>query len=171
MYLLKPYCSTFLLRKFYFALIQSKIQYAVNCWGNAYTCKLKPLITCQKHAVRIITNRCRFTPSFPLFKSLQILPLRHLFCFKTLRLFFFRSGNLNQRVNPRYNLRSNSLNLVSTLRARTTHFYNSSNALAPRLFNKLPRELRAETNISLLITKIKIWLFQFDHLTIKSILS
>jgi len=171
MYILKPYCSTYLLRKFYFALIQSKIQYAIACWGNAYTCRLKPLITCQKHAIRIITNKCRFTPSYPLFLSLRILPLRHLFCFKTLRLFFLRSGNLNQRINTRYNLRNNSLNLVAILRARTTHFFNSFDALAPRLFNKLPRELRAESNISLLTTKLRNWLFNFDHSSIKSILS
>jgi hypothetical protein len=170
LYLLKPYCSTQLLRKFYFAILHSKIQYAVTCWGSAYTSKLKPILICQKHAVRIICNRNRFTHSYPLFKSLHILPLRHLFCFKSLRLFFIRSGNLNIRTCRRYNLRSNSQNLVSTIRSRTTHFYNSYNSFAPRLFNKLPRELRSEASFSLIEKRLKIWLFGFDHEGIKAIL-
>lgn len=112
-------------------------------------------------------KKSRLTNSFPLFEFLNILPFRHLYFFKTLKLFFLRSGYLKQRIISNYNLRINRRNLAVVPRARTSHFCHFYSIIAPRIFNKLPDEIKLERRLSFFLRKIRVWLLSFNHVQIE----
>ncbi len=51
-YLLRQLCPFRILKIIYYALVQSKLQYGIACWGGAYETTLKPLLVLQKHIIR-----------------------------------------------------------------------------------------------------------------------
>jgi hypothetical protein len=155
LYNLNRYCSTQVIRNSYFALFDSKLQYGITCWGGTSYNKIRPLLLRQKNAMRIMCKKSRLFPSFPLFRKLEILPLRHLYFYKTLKIFFMRSGHRLIRTTSTNDLRSNILNLVTIPKARTAHFSCFYNILAPRLFNKLPHDIKIENKLSVFCKKTK----------------
>lgn len=162
-------CSLKLLTTIYYGIFHSKLQYAISCWGGAYQNKIQPLLILQKAVIRKICRKHRRHPSFELFATLKILPVRHLYCFKVLKTFFRRSGNLNFRLISNYNLRGNFLNVVTVPDFRTTAFRNFCSVFSFRLFNKLPQSIRSITISGIFLKRIKQWLFNFDYLNIESL--
>ena len=67
-----------ILRLLYMSLIFSYMNYCNLVWGSAYECHLKPLLTLQKKAVRIITKSAYDERSAPIFNSLKILQLQKI---------------------------------------------------------------------------------------------
>jgi hypothetical protein len=170
-YYLKKFCSSNLLRKIYFALFQSKIQYGIVCWGGTDNKYLTPILIRQKCVLRLILNRHRMESSFELFKILKVLPLKHLFYFCTLKMFFKQCAFWQTRFSERYNLRSNTLNHVRIPTHNLQHFLNCYKNIAPRIFNKVPRRILENFTLSRTLLEIKLWLFNFDHVEIKNIIS
>lgn len=93
-YRLRKLCSSKMLEIMYHGLIHSKLQYGLSCWGCAYTTKIRPLLILQKCLIRRICNADRLAHSLDLFKKLNILPVKHLYYYKVLKIFFLRSGYL-----------------------------------------------------------------------------
>ena len=169
-FFLQKVCSSDLLIKIYYGIFHSKLQYGIACWGGTHFNKVKPILTLQKYVIRIISKKRRLQHSFPLFMRLKILPIRHLYCFKVLKTFFMRSGNLNFRVLDIHNLRSNLQYLVTVPNFRTTIFRNFYTVLSSRLFNKLPIMLRSLILPNLFKKHLKSWLFDFDFGELEGIL-
>ena len=61
--------------------------YAIEIWSNVPPSLLKPLITKQKAAIRIIANKSYNAHTEPLFKALSILPLTELITHFNLKFF------------------------------------------------------------------------------------
>ena len=170
-YYLQKICSKKLLSITYNGIFQSKLQYGVTCWGGTHFNKIEPLLILQKRILRIMCNKNRLHPSFPLFKYLNILPVRHLYCFKVLKVFFCRSGNRNFRFFDSHNLRVNSMNMISIPRYRTTALRNFYSVASCRIFNKLPLTLRT-SNFSKNNEKVlKAWLFDFQPNNLECLLN
>lgn len=162
MYHLRQFCSRKLLETVYYGLVQSKLQYGLACWGGTYSNNLQPLIVTQKHILRIIWKKRRREHSFCLFCYSKILPLKHLYFYKVLKIFFFRSGNLLNQNLTAYELRSND-RFLAIIPPHNTHiFLNFYTAVAPRLFNNLPIELRSLRKPFIFNREIKKWLLNFD---------
>jgi hypothetical protein len=83
---------------------------------------------------RDIMKKSRMEPSPPLFK-LKILPLRSLFVYKTLRIFYTRGGNVQNNMNG-FSDRLRSALLVVP-RPFKEAFRKSYDYLAAKLFNLL----------------------------------
>jgi len=154
-YHLKAACSDKILKMFYFGIIQSKIQYGLACWGNTSDNKILPILRLQKRFIRIICNKPRLYESFVLFQGLNILPIRHLYCFKVLRIFFIRSGYLNVCHSNYYILRSNSRQLVTIPAFRTETYKNFFSVTSNRLFNSLPENIRKLRSFNIFVKEIK----------------
>ena len=169
-YHLRKYCSIKLLVKIYYGIFHSKLQYGITCWGGAYSNIIQPLIVAQKYVIRIMCKKNRHHHSFVLFCMLKILPLRHLYFFKTLKVFFIRGGYLQNHISPIHHLR-NSRNLAYIPRFRTRHFSRFFTITAPMLFNKLSATVRNITLLSSFLHNIRIWLFNFDFTSIESLLN
>lgn len=161
LYHLRLFCSRGLLETVYYGLVQSKLQYGLTCWGGTFKNNIQPLLVVQKHILRIIWKKRRYEHSFSLFVNSNILPLKHLYFYKVLKVFFLRSGYSLNRDQIGYDLRSSTRNLVVIPPHNTHHFLSFYTSVAPRLFNKLPIELRRIRKPFSFNKKIKKMAIQF----------
>lgn len=167
-YYLRNVCSTELLKTIYYGIFHSRLQYGIACWGGVYRNKIHPLLILQKYVVRKICRKSGRHPSFPLFCALKILPVRHLYCFKVLKIFFMMSGNLNFRLISSYNLRGNLSNLFPVPLFRTTAYRNFFAIMSYRLFNILPQSIRTITSSGMFLKSVKMWLLSSDFDALES---
>ena len=66
------------LKSLYFGLIQSRLQYGIEVWGNSN--HVQKIFVVQKRAIRIINNKAYYRyHTDPLFKSNQILKISNLY--------------------------------------------------------------------------------------------
>ena len=168
MYELRNFCSSQTLKMVYYGLFHSKLNYGITCWGGAYFNKLDPLLKLQKCAIRLICNANRRHPSITLFKSLNILPIRHQYFHKVLKTFILKNSHHVNRSLLQYNLRYP--NNVPVPPFRTTSYRNSYAVLSCRLFNKLPNVLKCIYSPNSFLKNLKIWLLNFNHLDIEILL-
>lgn len=161
MYLLRSICSPTILTMCYHALFGSKLQYCLSVWGSAFINHLNPIITAQKHAIRIVFGKNIMHPSLPLFRSANILPFRYLYIFKVLKLFFILSNNRNLRVVSAYGLRQRYQAEVPRANYELCRKYFS--IMAPFLFNCLPFEIRATTTLSRFLLLLRKFLLSCDN--------
>ena len=124
----------------------------------SYYNRIRPISTLQKYVIRIICKKSRLHHCGTLFMESNILPIRHLYCYKVSKTFFIRSGYLNNRVSYLYQLRINNYNLAAIPSFRTTAFRNFYYIFACRLFNILPFEIRIIKSINIFLKKVKQWL-------------
>lgn len=137
-------------------MIQSRLQYGITCWGGAYLTNIMALFRAQKYAIRVVFKKKKNTPSLPLFRKANILPLRALYIFKTLKHFYDSGGVLNSRQNGNYNLINR--HRCNIIRANTEHFRRSYLGISPVLYNKLPIAIKMIINRNKLFREIKLWL-------------
>jgi hypothetical protein len=97
-YNLKQFCPVATLRILYHALVESVIMYGISCWGGVYFSNIEHLYIAQKRIVKLIYNYSKTTPSIPLFREVKLLPLRYLYVYKVLKMFFVRSNSHHNRI-------------------------------------------------------------------------
>jgi hypothetical protein len=169
-YLLRHLCPVKVLCCIYHALVGSRISYGIACWGGAYASTLYPVITLQKRFVRIISGKDRFEHAWPLFVSLKIFPLRNLYVFKVLKMFFIRSSSYCIKRTCMYNLRRQDTIFVP--KSNLTLYQNFYTCSAPRLFNKIKLEIGNFFTDRHFFSKLKNWLFTqeniYDYLRIQT---
>ena len=116
-------------------LIESRISYGITCWGGTYLTTLLPLIKLQKHIVKIIKFKTKRSESFPIFKELNCLPLRYLYVYKVLKIFYMRSGTENVNLtNTPYVTRQILTGFVQVPRPHKEIFQKFYSFLAPHIF-------------------------------------
>ena len=79
----KHYLDDNCLKQIYFAYIHTYLNYANIAWASTYKNKLKKVQSKQKHALRIIFNQSKTSPSEPLFLSLKVLNVYQSNIFKS----------------------------------------------------------------------------------------
>jgi hypothetical protein len=75
------------LRTLYYSLFHCHLVYAVEIWSNVPSSLLNTLVTKQKAAIRLISNKPYNAHTEPLFKALSILPLSDLITYAKLKFF------------------------------------------------------------------------------------
>ena len=159
LFILRRLCPHKILKNVYFSMIQSKLEYAIVCWGGIYESNLKPIINLQKYIIRLINFKSRFSSSWPIFVKSHILPLRHLYHYKVLKVFFNRSGNRCYKMLTTYNIRSNHQSLRVIPRAKKEHFRRYYLSTSPIIFNQLPYSIRSCNKYFSFLKLVKDWLF------------
>ena len=97
---LRHYVTPKILTQLYYSLIYPFLTYGIPIWGNTYVSTLKPLITLQKKAIRIITFSGFRAHTSPLYKQLGILKLTDLVIFhNALFMHDFHSKKLPSAFN------------------------------------------------------------------------
>lgn len=168
-YRLRKFCSKSNLRMLYYALVESRLQYGIVCWGGVYNSRLNSLRRAQKHIVKIINYKPRQFSSFMLFKKENWLPLRYLYVFKVLIMFFKRSGDLklHQKISSSADrICTRNSNIVSLYAVKKEHFRRFYLYMAPYFFLKLPRALQTSDNISPFKNKLRDWLLGIEDIEI-----
>jgi hypothetical protein len=162
-FILRKLCNKNLLTKIYYGLVHSKISYGITCWGGAVKHKINTILILQKCLIRLICNKRMKEESMPLFKDLNILPVTHLFYFSNLKEYLMTGLHVVNRVGYTYNLRANNNFLNKIPKHKSQKLLPTFNYLSPRLFNKMPVELRKHSVKPVLFKKIKLWLLSFNH--------
>ena len=72
--------------------------YAIEIWSSVPPSLLKPLVTKQKAAIRLISNKPYNYHTEPLFKSLAILPLASLIDSFKIKFIYFYVHNLTPKA-------------------------------------------------------------------------
>ena len=92
---IRHYVSKCILTQLYYSLIYPFLTYGVIIWANTYASNLKPIITLQKKAIRIMTFSKYDDHTSPLFKNLNILKFSDIIYYhNSLFLFKFHSNML-----------------------------------------------------------------------------
>ena len=143
-----------MLLSLYHALVASRLSYGLACWGGTYVSTLYPLKILQKSFLRIITKSHRFSPSCPIFLQLKVLPIRNMYVFKVLRIFFIRSSS--DMLQDRYVLRRMLFKVPYTRLTVCQQFFTWN---APRIYNLVSVRLSKYTNLNQFSKLLKIFLF------------
>ena len=107
------------LKMLFHSLINSHLLYCLPAWSCGLESTLNPLIKMQKKAIRIITNKRYNSHTVPIFKKLEILPLKETTIYtKLLLMYDYINGRLpvsfdgtwlrKHEINPR-NLRNSNM--------------------------------------------------------------
>ena len=80
--------NKFLLKQLYSAFIQSYLNYANVAWASTHKSKLQTIYRHQKHAIRIINFKDRFTHTRPLFEEMKILSVYEINIYQVLSFMF-----------------------------------------------------------------------------------
>jgi hypothetical protein len=163
-YNLRPLCPTYILRKLYHALVESIIMYGITSWGGIYFTNIADLFIAQKRIIKLIYARPRTTPTIPLFRELDLLPLRYLYVFKVLKMFFVRSNSYHSRIYHAYNMRNP--NYFVGLRVNNEKFRRFYLYMAPYWFHQLPKHLKMLPSVQKhkFNREIRTWLLDIDDI-------
>lgn len=151
---------------FYFALVDSKLLYGISTWGGVYYNSIYPLVISQKRSVRTMSFKNRIYPSAILFSNLQILPLRYIYVFKVLKVFYCKSGNKTTKIKKICNTRQS---FCYTPLPQREHFKHCALYTAPYLYNKLPSHLKCKENRKDFLNELKLWLLSLSTENFKKI--
>jgi hypothetical protein len=83
----KNFIPSHSLKTLYYSLFHSHLLYGIEIWSCAPPSAIKPLITKQKSAIRLISNAAYNAHTEPLFKLHSILPLSDLIISSNLKFF------------------------------------------------------------------------------------
>ena len=133
---------------------------------------LNGLRSIQNTAARTVTLSKRFDHITPILFKLHWLPLNYRIHFKILLLVYkclnglapiYLSELLRDSNSPRL-LRSSSQNFLAVPRSRLkTYGHRAFSAVAPRLWNQLPPELRGVTSVDQFWTHLKTYFFKLAY--------
>jgi hypothetical protein len=154
-----------IMKMLYNTLVYPHLGYCAMVWGNAYKSAIKPIITLQKKALRIITFSDYRAASKPLFNRLDIVRFEGVVKSQTLLFMYQMKNNLLPIPCSKYFIRND--NTVYCTRNAPTYkllpYCNNirKNAIAimgPRIWNELPREIQSIPSISLFKKQLKCWI-------------
>jgi len=162
-YFLRNICSVQILRNVYFALVHSRIQYGLEFWAGTHEYLTNKIFVTQKYFVRTILFKNQREHTRPLFKQLNILPLKNLFVFKVLKVFYRRSGNRGTE-NLFYRTRSTTQQLFSRPKVNKAFFSKTFLYLGPKCFNLLPNNIKTRNSLISFTKHLKSWLIEQEDI-------
>ena len=80
---LRHFVTDDILAQLYYSLVYPFLAYGLVVWGNTYATTLKPIVTLQKQALRIITFSKRDAQSSPIFSQLGLIKFMDLVTMQT----------------------------------------------------------------------------------------
>jgi len=107
------------LRTLYYSLLHSHFTYGIIAWGSANKSNIKPLVTLQKRAIRVIHNASYNSHTDPKFKSSGILKIPDLLVYQSLIFMFdYLSNKLPPSFDGTFTINCNRPNTRPTRQSR-----------------------------------------------------
>ena len=85
-------------KKIYFSFIHNYVNYSNIAWASTTRTNFDKILKKQKHAVRIIYNKDKFTHSKPLMRDINALNVYQINIFQVLKFMYKAKHDLNPRV-------------------------------------------------------------------------
>ncbi len=165
----KPFLNCTDLEKATHAFISSRLDYCNGLYVGVSQSSLNHLQLVQNAAARLLTNTRKREHITPILYLLHWLPVSFRVDFKMI-LFVFKALNgiaplyVTEMLafrQPNRVLRSTNQLLLEVLRSRYKHWGDQAFSVAgPRLWNKVPPDMRTITDLGLFKAKLKTYLFR-----------
>jgi len=123
-----------LLKTFYFALVQSIINYGLLCYGTATKSVVNKLVITQKLIIKILTHKPILYPTSQLFSETNICTVKQLFLIKLMKYLHSNPSSVNP-VSHLYATRCKVLSGVELVRANNRAAQRHFSFLAPKACN------------------------------------
>ena len=115
----------------YNSLVQPYLMYCSHIWGSNYPTTLKPIVTVQKRAIRLIMNKEPRTSTSPLFRELRMLKFNDLVKYQILLVLHdCLFGHLPNAVADRL-----AINHDPSSRTRRTQHFQEQNSTSGNIPN------------------------------------
>ena len=122
---IRHFVNNSILYQLYYSIIYPLLTYGLLVWGNTYHTTLKPIITLQKRALRIITYSKPDEHSDPLFKQLKLLKLVDLVVFhNALFMYQYHKNLLPTSFNNFFEAVSSKHQYNTKFASRLTYYIN-----------------------------------------------
>lgn len=159
--------STKHLKMIYCALVESQINYGIIGWGGVYSSHLQKLQVVQKWILKIIFKKKLTFPTEQIYSLSGVFDPRQLYTQKILHRVFMNKIEIKLPEHE-HNTRNRERN-YRTDRSQKRIGQRSFMYLAPRLYKRLPDDLRIIDKTRTFKIKLKIWITENKDL-IKTII-
>lgn len=146
----------------YYALCQSLLTYGIAAWGGAFKTNLSPLQTIQNILLRIILKKPRLYPTIQLYQNAMVLNIYHLYL-QSILILYQQHPSLRTPIPHSYETRHRTLQSVSVPKVTKTFGQNHFMFHAPKIYNKLPLEIKSITHIHTYKKQISKWLLTLQN--------
>lgn len=134
---LKNLLDTTHMKIIYYALVESRIQYAILSWGGVLYSHLNKLDILQKKCLKIMYNKENTYPSDSLFAEARVLDVRQIFMYNILIYLYKDKKNL-QKIDHMYETRHKTKDNVQFTTTKKSIGQRCYAYLSRRIFNSLP---------------------------------
>lgn len=157
------------IKKVYYAVCQSQIEYGITGWGSALSTHMDRLNIAQKGVLKTILKLPVRTPTEELFQNIQVYNIQKLYAKNIL---FKIKKNISEysTVQHRYTTRAINQNILATASLKTSFGQRNMKFNATKLYNALPTQTKKITEINKFKTKVKIWLREQSENELSNIL-
>jgi hypothetical protein len=143
---IRHFVPTSVLRSLYFSFINPHTDYNLLNWGMAPATNLDSIKTKIKKAVRIISFEATDSPSIPLFKKLNILPLDCSIKMKNAQ-FMWKLYNGFLPVSLSSNFYNNARTQYSISESRLSSLEKFVLFAGPKVWKDIPNEIKAKISL------------------------
>lgn len=154
----------------YYGMIESIIKYGIIAWGGANKTHIKPLILIQKMYLKILYGKPNLYPTELLYKESEMLNIRKLYS-QCLLIHQHKLYAETTLVNHIYNTRVKNKKQVKVIVAQKTIGTKCFIYLGPRLYNKLPENIKQNKPITKYKREVKKWLLNISYTEIETFMN
>jgi hypothetical protein len=130
---LRSVSSLRLLKTVYYAFFQSRVQYGLVSYGNAFLTTLEPLVLLQKKAIRHVNKAMYLDNTMPLYLETGIMPLISLYYYRCICLYRKNPNLVQLETHHSARIAGYRLPFCRTTRGEHTFHYQ-----IVKILNQLP---------------------------------
>ena len=165
MKLLSKYVNQIFLKQYYNLYVLPVFDFGCVVWGNTTNSNQTRFVKLQKRAARMILKTDFMTPSEQLFKELNWLPFPKRVQYHTcLMVYKSITGKAPEYIfsmlsyvseHQERQTRSTALDLLDIPRSHSAYFDRAFSVQGPKLWNRLPADIRNSTSINKFKSEVK----------------
>lgn len=142
----------------YHALVESIARYGILAWGATYFCHINPVFKVQKLILRIMGQKHPLYPSDSLYEELQLLSIRQIYIHKLLT-FIRKNPQFFLNMDHTHSTRRRNIDLAVP-RMTTTAAQRTVTYLGPKIYNRLPMDIKEMVLVNIFKAKTKTWIIE-----------
>ena len=153
---LSKFCTLDVLKKAYYGLVYSHLNYGISIWGNCSKSRIMRIFILQKSAIRILAKLSNRETCRNAFKELNILTLPSMYIYQTILFCLDKCPLIKGCDIHKYNTRTN--NLIRNNQHRLEIYNKLPSQAGVKLYNNLPESIKNSKSFKQLKFDLKEYL-------------